>query len=223
MPITTPNANQGVAQAAAIANPTVAGQAGITTMTDQLGNVLNQGGPLMQQAATIGNQQAAQRGLLNSSMGIQAAQGAVLQQATNIAQNDMQALNQGNQFNTQQSNAISLENQKSQNQANQFNTQQSNAMNQWNAGQQNEMIKNSMDINSRESLANIEANYKTLLQANASASGMYEQYLKNISDISQSDIDAGAKAASVANQVAYLRAGLQMVSNMNSIAGMVTF
>jgi hypothetical protein len=223
MPITTPIANQGVAQAAVVANPTVAGQAGITTMTDQLGGVLNQGGPLMQQAATQGNQQAASRGLLNSSMGIQAAQGAVLQQATNIAQNNMQALNQGNQFNTGQSNAISLENQKAQNQANQFNTQQGNAMNQWNAGQKNELIKSTMDINSRESLANIEANYKTLLQANASASGMYEQYLKNISDISQSDIDAGAKANSIANQVGYLRAGLQMVSNMNSIAGMITF
>jgi hypothetical protein len=96
-------------------------------------------------------------------------------------------------------------------------------MNQWNAGQNNELIKSTMDINSRESLANIEANYKTLLQANASASGMYEQYMKNISDISQSEIDASAKANSIANQVNYLRAGLQMVSNMNSIAGMITF
>jgi tRNA A-37 threonylcarbamoyl transferase component Bud32 len=46
----------------------------------------------------------------------------------------------------------------------------------------------------------------------------------NISDISQSDkMDAAAKANATANQVAYLRTGLQMMSNMNSISGLITF
>lgn len=223
MPITTPTANQGVAGAMTPAQAAAA-QAGITTTTEQLGSILNQGGPLMQQAANVGNAQAAQRGLLNSSMGIQAAQSAVLQQAAPLAQANATNINQGNQFNASNLQQVALANQNAENVAAQFNTGQQNSMNQWNAGQQNEMIKSTMDMNSREQLANIEANYKTLLQANSTAGGMYEQYLKNISDISQSDkMDAAAKANATANQVAYLRAGLQMMSNMNSISGLITF
>jgi uncharacterized protein (TIGR02217 family) len=59
-----------------------------TTTSEQLSGILNQNGALMQQAATMGNQQSNARGLLNSSMGIQAAQGAVLSAATPIAQAD---------------------------------------------------------------------------------------------------------------------------------------
>ena len=144
--------------------------------------------------------------------------------AGQIAQADANALNQGSQFNAQQNNAIALDNAKRPDANSQFNTQQGNAMNQWNAGQQNEAIKQTLDINSREGLANIEANYKTLLQANSSASGMYEQYLKNISDISQSDkMDATAKQTAINNQINYLRSGMSMLQNMNGISGMITF
>lgn len=224
MPITVPTVAQGTAQQAGLAAPVSAQTANTTLVQDQLNNVLNKGGALMQTAATQGNQQAASRGLLNSSMGIQAAQQAVVNAAGSIAQADANALNQGAQFNAQQGNAIALENAKQQNANSQFNTQQSNAMNQWNAGQQNEAIKQTLDINSRESLANIEANYKTLLQANSSASGMYEQYLKNISDISQSDkMDATAKTTAIDNQIAYLRSGMAMLQNMNGIQGIITF
>lgn len=224
MPITTPTVAQGTVQNAGLAAPVNAQTANTVLVQDQLNNVLSSGGPLMQAAATQGNQQAASRGLLNSSMGIQAAQQAVIGAAGQIAQADANALNQGSQFNAQQGNAIGLENAKQYNANTQFNTQQGNAMNQWNAGQQNEAIKQTLDINSRESLANIEANYKTLLQANSSAAGMYEQYLKNISDISQSDkMDASTKQAAIENQVTYLRSGLGMLQNMNGISGMVTF
>ena len=259
--------NAQAAQMGAVPGMTAAQMQGTTT-TEQLDKVLNQGGPLMQQAANAGNAAAASRGLLNSSMGIQAAQSAVLQNAANLANANAQQINQTGQFNTsnqQQANQINnqnafnqnqqnagwqqqtnMANQQAQNaanqqnagwqnaasqqnagwqqQANQFNTQQANAMNQWNAGQQNEAIKQTLDINSRESLANIEANYKTLLQANSSASGMYEQYLKNISDISQSDkMDDTSKQNAINNQIAYLRAGMSMLQNMNGISGMITF
>ena len=224
MPITTPTVAQGTVQQAAVAAPVGAQTANTTLVQDQLDSVLNKGGALMQTAANSGNQQAASRGLLNSSMGIQAAQQAVIGAAGQIASADANALNQGSQFNAQQGNAIALDNAKRQDANSQFNTQQGNAMNQWNAGQQNEAIKQTLDINSRESLANIEANYKTLLQANSSASGMYEQYLKNISDISQSDkMDATAKQNAINNQIAYLRSGMSMLQNMNGISGMITF
>ena len=76
-----------------------------TTTSQALTGILNKGGALMQQAATAGNQSAAARGLLNSSMGVQAAQSSVLQAATPIAQADAQALTQTSQFNAQNTNA----------------------------------------------------------------------------------------------------------------------
>ena len=211
----------------------------------------------MQQSATMGNQQAASRGLLNSSMGIQAAQNAMIQNASPIAQHDASliqnnqqfnasATNQQDQFNasaTNQQAQYNASNQQQANMANQaaenrareinagaqndwnkFNATNQNAMNQWNAGQQNEAIMKTLDINSRESLMNMEANYKTLMQANSSASSLWEQTLKNMSDIQSSDkLDAGSKQAALNNQMTSLRSGMVMLQNMNGITGLVTF
>lgn len=308
MPITTPVAAQGVVQnantalsnpaftgPAALANAATAGQAAqynatnidlnalerakATTSAEQLSGILNKGGALMQQSATMGNQQAAARGLLNSSMGIQAAQNAMIANASPLAQNDanqlnnmaqfnagvrnqaigtnaaaqnaasqwnagatnqmnqynasnqqqtnlanQQATNQQNQYNASNQQQTNLQNQQAQNSMNQFNAGQQNSMNQWNAGQQNEMIKQALDVNSREQLANIEANYKALLQTNASASNMYEQYLKNLSDISVSkDLDAYAKQDAINNQTAYLRSAMRMLESLNNVQGLVQF
>lgn len=51
-------------------------------------DLINTNSPLMQTAATTGAQQAAQRGLLNSSIGVQAGQQAVINSATPIATSD---------------------------------------------------------------------------------------------------------------------------------------
>lgn len=224
--ITAPILGQATQQVAGAAtlDPNQLAQANATTVSGQAGNIVGQGGPLMQQAATIGNSMAAQRGLLNSSMGIQAAQNAVLQNATQLAQGDANALNQASQFNAQATNQALGQNTANQQAANQFNAQQGNAMSTWNLGQQNEAVMKTLDANNKESLMNIEANYKTLMQANSSASGMYEQMLKNLSDISASkDMDAAAKSAATQNQLTYLRTGMTMIQNLNSITGLVTF
>lgn len=224
--ITAPILGQATQQVAGAAtlDPNQLAQANATTVSGQAGNIVGQGGPLMQQAATIGNSMAAQRGLLNSSMGIQAAQNAVLQNATQIAQGDVNALNSASQFNAQSKNQTLAQNTANQQATNQFNTQQGNAMSTWNLGQQNEAVMKTLDANNKESLMNIEANYKTLMQANSSASGMYEQMLKNLSDISASkDMDAAAKSAATQNQLTYLRTGMTMIQNLNSITGLVTF
>ena len=222
MPITTPQMED--AAIAGLQNPAqvTAAQTAGTTTSDQLTGILNKGGALMQQAATAGNQQAAQRGLLNSSMGIQAAQSAIVGQASQLAQADANAINQTNQFNTQNQQRTNEMNVGAQNDFSKFNAQNQTAMNQWNAGQQNEAILKSLDINSREQLANIEANYKQLMQVNSSAENMYNQVMKNISDIQMSDTVAD-KGSAINSQLAWLRSGMTMVQNLNSITGLVTF
>tara|TARA_R100001039_G_scaffold39097_1_gene43806 strand:- start:65 stop:1156 length:1092 start_codon:yes stop_codon:yes gene_type:complete len=69
------------------------------TSQGQLHKMLASDSPLMQQAATMGNQRANARGLLNSSMASQAAQGAMISAATPFAQQDAQTYFQNSQAN----------------------------------------------------------------------------------------------------------------------------
>src|SRR5574343_298442 len=145
MPVGTPymeDAALSQAQAAQL-DPSNLAQATTTTATDQLGNILNKGGALMQQSANMGNAQAAQRGLLNSSMGIQAAQNAMIQNATPLAQANANALNQGSQFNAQTTNQALTQNVQNQQQTNLQNAQQANS---GATGMYEQMLKNLADI-----------------------------------------------------------------------------
>lgn len=221
-----------------------AAQATADTVQSELAGILNRGGPLMQQARTQAAQAVNQRGLLNSSMGIQAGEAAMLQAAvpiatsdanlkTGVSQSNTSALNQNAQYNasnTQQSNQVNAANQQQTNLANQsaanqgaqFNAQQANAQSQYNAGQQNEAMLKTMDVNSREQLAGIEADYKQIMQVNSSAGTLYEQAMKNISDI-QTNKDIGDKQTAINSQLAWLRSGMQMIQNLNGVSGLVTF
>lgn len=272
-PVTAP-----VAQTqAALINPNSLTTPTAVTSEDRIAGILNKGGPLMQQAATAGTQQAASRGLLNSSMAVQAAQGAVIQAAAPIGTNDANSLNQmasnnantlnqGVQFNanatnsanqwnagaanqnaqfntgnemqaaTSNANATNTANQfnaNTQNQAGQFNaqstnefakldTQNQNTANQWNAQQANEAVLKTMDVNSREQLANIEANYKQLMQTNSSAENIYSQVMKNVSDI-QNNKDIADKETAINSQMGWLRSGLKMIESLNGVTGLVNF
>lgn len=69
-----------------INNTPPASQAGL--LSDNMTRITDQGSPLMDRAQTIANQQMAGRGLLNSSIGIGAAQSALTDQAYKIAQGD---------------------------------------------------------------------------------------------------------------------------------------
>lgn len=226
MAFAIPGMEQAQQQQAGVAtlDPNQLAQVAPTTTSQQLAGILNKGGALMQQAATTGNQQAAGRGLLNSSMGIQAAQNAVLSAATPIANADANAINQGQQFNAQATNQTLAQNVQNQQATNQFNAQQGNAMSTWNAGQQNEAALKTMDVNSREQLMNIEAQYKSLMQNSSSASGMYEQMLKNLADIQgNKDMDAASKQSAIQNQLTYLRSGMTMIQNLGGLTNLVTF
>ena len=203
------------------------------TAQEQLAGILNKNSALMQQSANAGLSLAASRGLLNSSMAVQAAQDSMIRNAAPIAQSDAAAINATrsqnastlNQAETQNAGIFNTANQfnaQSLNQGNQFNTQQRNAMSQWNSGQQNEAILKQMDVNSREQLANIEANYKQLMQVNSSAESMYNQTMKNIADIQMSDTVADKEAA-INSQLAMLNSGMTMVQNLNGVSGLVTF
>jgi len=58
--------------------------------SQNLAGILSEGSPLMEQAETQGKQYANQRGLLNTSLGAEAAQSAMVEAATPLAQADAQ-------------------------------------------------------------------------------------------------------------------------------------
>lgn len=287
------------------------------TVQGQIRGIIDENSPLMQQAATASRQQMAQRGIVNSSMAVQAGQGAVYQaampiatadantfataarqnaaQRTNMsqfnAQNQTQnaqfnagQLQQNNQFNAQTAtqssqfnageanlqNRFNAQNQTQnaqfnagqQQQGSQFNAQSANAMSQFNTGETNlqnrynagqlqqnnqfnaqmatqnsqfntqarndmtqfnisteaALLKQSMDADTRVSLANIEANYQTLMQSTQAAGSLYSQMLTNISNIQNNqNMDAASKNAAIEAQYAYLENGMNLVAGMNNI------
>ena len=63
-------------------------------VSDRAAQIAGRDSPLMERAALAGEQQAARRGLLSSSLAAGAAQGAVLDRASQLAQADVQAAQQ---------------------------------------------------------------------------------------------------------------------------------
>jgi hypothetical protein len=198
-------------------------------MSTQVNKIIAQDDPLMQQAATTAKQAANGRGLLNSSMAIQAGQAAVMDRAMPIAQYDAGANTNvlaTNQANTQQTNVfnagqtqdVNKFNANNQQQNSQFNASEANKTSIVNASESNKVLAQMMDAQNKMQLADIEASYKVLMQSEASAMTLYQQSVKNISEILMNpDLTAEAKTAAVANQNALLQTGMQIVGKMSGL------
>jgi len=217
-------------------------------LSTQVNKVIGEDSPLMQQAAAKAKQAANSRGMLNSSMAVQAGQAAVMDRAVPIAQYDAgvnsSVLNtnqanqqqsntfnasqtqQNNQFNASNEQDINKFNAQNQNQTNQFNASEQNKTNIFNANEQNVVIKQFMDQSNKLQLADIEASYKTILQSEASAGSLYQQSVRNISDILQNpDLTPEAKTAAVTNQNELLKTGLNILGKIGglNLDGLLTF
>ena len=231
-----------LATTAQVADPTQAAATGYDpakwnvdsnqTVQGQIQGIIANNSPLMQMARTSALQGMNNRGILNSSMAIGEADKAVYQAALPIAQADANVNSQAAQTNTNAANAAgqfkaSADNQTSQfnanaqNQVNQFNTQQQNAQEQYNVGQINDQVKTTLDQNNKVALMGIEADYKTLMQANQSADSIYQQTVKNIADIQgNKDIDATTKGNMIQQQMTYLQTGMSLISKLNNLPGL---
>jgi hypothetical protein len=187
-------------------------------ISTQVNKVIAEDSPLMQQAAAKASQAANSRGLLNSSMAVQAGQAAVMDRALPIAQYDAGAntnvLNT-NQANTQQT---GLFNAGQQQDVNKFNTGEANKASIVNASEQNKILQQFLDQNNKLQLADIEASYKVLMQSEASAMTLYQQSVKNISEILMNpDLTAEAKTAAVNNQNNLLGTGMKIIGKMSGL------
>lgn len=92
------------------------------TVAGQVKGLIDANSPLMQQAETAGLQYANKRGLMNSSLGAQAAQESVLRAATPIAAADASTNANAGQFNANAANSVTAANAAAANRASEFNT-----------------------------------------------------------------------------------------------------
>ena len=92
------------AASAAVTTPTKWGVTPDQTVQGQVGKVIDAGGPLMERAATRAATASAGRGLLNSTMGVQAGQAALYDVAVPIATADANINAQAGQFNANAAN-----------------------------------------------------------------------------------------------------------------------
>jgi hypothetical protein len=140
------------------------------------------------------------RGLINSSMAVGAADTAMYQAAVPIAQADAATYAQA-----------SRENQAFGNEALKYNTAAANEAAKSNLSAWIDTAKMNMDAATKTQLATIEADYKTAMQSSASASELYKQAVKNITDISANkDMAADAKDLAIKNQLYLLKSGMQI-------------
>lgn len=188
------------------------------TVQGQIKNIIDSNSPLMKQTETTGLQQANKRGLMNSSMAVGATQAELYKVAAPIASADATTNANAGEFNASTKQQTELANQNASNTASQFGANATNDASKFNASESNNILKLGMDIESKQQLAQTEANYKTLMQSSAGASDLYKTMVANASEImSNANMDAATKSTAIKNQITLLNSGLAIIGQIGNL------
>ena len=149
--------------------------------------------PLMQQARGRAMQQMNERGLINSSLGIQAGQEAVLDRATDIAKADAQT-----EFQNSQNNA---------NRAQQLEIAQLQAQ----TSLQNAQISASTQLQ----VAEINRQYSQMANLSSTSASLLTAFNNDVNNIVLSDLPAEAKEAAINARTQTLRLSVNVMGSIN--------
>lgn len=163
------------------------------TVQGQLAGITESGSPLMQRAETRAAQQANRRGLINSSMAVQAGQAALYDAALPIAQQDATVNATAAQANAGAQQQANLTNTQAQNQFTMAGTDAANAAASQKAGAQNQLTQQSNTANVQVAQSNAEAANKMSMQnldnqfktAISNADAQSKAYLQDASDLTK--------------------------------------
>lgn len=199
------------------------------TVAGQVTNLLKKDSPYLEQARAGASERANERGLINSSIAVGAGESAAISAALPIASADAATYGQA-----------AAQNVEAENVANQFGAASSNAANQFKAASvnqqqqakltgklQQEQTKLEGEIQTglqqlrgtqARDLANIEANYKQLMQANSSAAAIFNEAQQQIATILRDpNTSAEQKAAAVNAVNKLLESGLAVVGGVANV------
>jgi hypothetical protein len=190
----------------------------------RVNSITSSGSPLMETARTRAAQTTAKRGLMNSSIGTQAGEQAVIETATPIAnadaglyqqqrltnqtaQNNAAVVNANNAIQSattgRQMDLSDTQQQRSlMEQARQFDGTKSENARQFDATTAQRMDLAKLDVDSRKELANIEAQFKNQIQNNTNISQAWGTMQDTISKIQNNpDLDPATKAQLIQNNL----------------------
>lgn len=165
------------------------------TVQSQAAGIANADGTLMQQARGRAMQAMNERGLVNSTLAIQAGQDAVLDRAIQIAQQDAATNAEAAKFNAGQSNAWTLAQQELAEKASQFTRE---------LAAKYDLAK--FDLESRQALAATEREYQQQLATDKAFQDQYQMYVDALFKIdSDPELSAEAKTARKQEQLNLLK------------------
>ncbi len=176
------------------------------TVAGQVEDITTSGSPLMQRAETRANLQSNKRGLLNSSMALQAGQAALYDAALPIAQADAQTNAQSANFNANASNTASQFTAEAGNRQALANQDATNRASEFGASATNQAAATNQEATNRALEQNATAGNRLAEQSNTitaqarqtdaeTANKMLAQDLDNRFKVSISNADAASKAA----------------------------
>ena len=201
------------------------------TVQGQLDKVLAKDSKVIQRADARSRAAMAGNGMINSTMGLQAGQAAVIDAAMPIAQQDAQtnftanqktvdAQNAAGQFGAAAGNQVALANAQLTTDVSKANAGMINEAGARNAQAANEqmiarldadtrVMLSSMDSQTKTSLATMDAANRQLLQQSQAAQDMFKQTVADITAITQNEkLTPDAKDAAVQTAINLLREGL---------------
>jgi hypothetical protein len=207
------------------------------TVQGQVTDIIDKDSPLMQQAKTRAAQYANARGLINSSMAAGAAQGAVMEAALPIAQQDASTYNNAMTNTTNAENAARNFDAAGRNAASGQNAQLGTSVHLANQDAANKSLEAAFNAQTNYGLAALDANTKVALQhldnankitlmnlenanrqslqANQDAASMFNQVVTAIANISQNpNLSPAAKDAAINSQLSLLSEGLRQQGNV---------
>ena len=198
------------------------------TVAGQIAKLIDQDSPLMRQAVLRARTEVNNRGLINSSLAVDAGQQAVIAQALPIATADAQTYDRAATNTVNQQNAALNFGAGATNTAENVNAQLGTNVNLATAGAYTTALSEEaraansrslalIDNNTKMQLSTLDVQNRQLLQTNANAANMYAQTVKNIADIAtNTSLDATAKSNAIASQLNLLNEGLRTTAAVSS-------
>lgn len=188
------------------------------TVAGQLDSVLSKDSPLLQRARSSAAGVANSRGLLNSTMGAQAGEAAVIDAAMPIATADANVYNSAEFANKGATNTALQTGAAATNAATLTNTDAANRVALTRLDAQSQMALQGLRGDQATTLAQIEASYKQLMQANSSAASLFNESTSQIATILRDPSTSAAQKESAVSSVnALLQSSLAVAGAISNL------
>jgi hypothetical protein len=140
------------------------------------------------------------------------------EQANKMAQFNTASMNDAAKFGADAANTASQFNAAEANKLSMFQANLNADIAKFNASESNDLMALGMDSETKRGLAEIEANYKTLMQTSASGSELYKQSIASMAAILQNnDMDEAAKKTAIENLTSVLNASLAVTGQIANL------